>query len=194
MALQVSCLKQAGVCLHMSHVCRGVMPWRTNKNLSIHPSWNFLCSFCMSPTFFFFFFLTLNSCKLPARPLYGIFLLIFICCFHYVLFLSSLLLLEIDPFFFPRHVMLASWAIMTFKCALRSSEPVLRTMLLPYCIDRFDSYPLLETTWGEIEVKGEIQCGCVRVCSVVFIVCLCSTFKKMYWLCYIVINYHVSHK
>lgn len=32
-------------------------------------------------------------------------------------------------------------------------------------------------------------------CNAVFIVFLCSTFEKMYWLCYhVVISYHVSHR
>ena len=57
----------------------------------------------------------------------------------------------------------------------------------------FKNENFLEATL--IEVKGEIQFGCLMfVCSVVFIVYICSTFLKMYLLCNNIISCNASHQ
>lgn len=76
---------------------------------------------------------------------------------------------------------------MTFERALRSSEPVLQTMQFACCVARLDSYSPCGNSFN-CDKKGEIQGGCLRVVSIVY---LCSTISEMYWLCDVVISYHV---
>ena len=146
------------------------MSWKTNKNLSVHFSWNLLCSCFYSENLQF-------ACSSLLRRLHVDFHLLLRQTLHllYSIHLVFVLLFFIRyrSIFCSVHVTLASWAIMTSKRALQLSEPVLPTMQV-CCVVRFDSYPLLETTL--IEVKWETQCGWLRNYSVVFVVYLCSIF------------------
>ena len=107
-------LKQAWVCLHIKH--REVMPWRTNKNSSVHFSRNFLFSSCMPCTFHF-------SLWAPAVSLLDPFSFAASSDSLSLLFVTS----GLSFLFFLRH-----WSILcplTCKHAQQSSDLVFQTML-----------------------------------------------------------------